>query len=240
MRKRRALIVKERNMPAEIMIVNPIGKKKGTKMARRARKMSPLQRLYFGKKRSRSSSSRRRRRSRPHVTYARRNPPTRSVSLASAPRRRRSARTLIRYARRRASSPGVTGFIGNDLLPAAIGAGGALAMDMIWPHLTFLPESLQTGPLLPVTRIGAALAIGFGIGMVGGTRMGRAATVGALTVTAYDMAKGYLAANAAPPASPAASDNGTSGYAPQLGWRNPARDAGPLRYRVSGYAPEYA
>lgn len=125
------------------------------------------------------------------------------------------------------------GFIKRDLFPAGLGAGGALAIDMIWPHLTFLPPQMQSGTLAPVTRVGLAVGVGVVAGMIGGKRIGAAVTLGAITVTGYDIIKGYMAANIPPPA-PAVTSDAMNGYAP-MGWISPARDAG--GNRLMGYAP---
>ena len=209
----------------------------------RRRPMTAKQLKYFGKRRHR------------RTIRARRNPVARRRRAAAAPvrRRRYSRRSAIAavIGRRRRSRSGLMGsassFLSNDIVPAAIGAGGALALDMVWPHLTFLPPQLQSGPLTPVVRIAGAVGLGVVAGMVAGSRIGRNVAMGALTVTAYDIIKGYMAASMpAPVPTPAQSSlppsAGVSGYAPRLagyapsdglGWINPARNAGAM----SGYAP---
>ena len=200
----------------------------------------------FGGKRAKSST-RRRRSSTPRKHRRRRYARNPVAAVAAAPRRRsrRSARTVGRYVRRRASRAGgmITGVVTRDIVPAAIGGAGALALDMLWPHLTFLPEQLQTGPLAPVTRIAGALAIGVVGGMIAGRRFGTMMTIGAMVPTFYDIGKGYLAAAVPTPPPQGTAPAPTAavhGYAP-LGWTSPARLAGygPLDgyAPVGGYAP---
>jgi len=235
-------------MPAQILLTtNPLAKKSKSRKgaARKKRTAKPMARRHlsrkqiaagFGGKRAQASTRRRRssRNSKPRRSSRRsyaRNP---IVSAAPKKRRRRSARTIGRYVRRRASRSGglIMGVVSRDIVPAAIGGAGALALDMLWPHLTFLPEPLQTGPMVPVVRLAGALAIGVVGGMIAGRRVGTMMTIGAMVPTFYDIGKGYIAAAAPPPPPPATP--AVNGYAP-LGWPSPARLAGyaPL----NGYAP---
>lgn len=240
-------------MPAHILITsNPLAKKSKSRKgaARKKRTAKPMARHLtrkqiaagFGGKRAQSSlrgrrsSSRRRKASsspRRHRSHAR-NP----VAVTAAPskrRRRRSAGTIARFVRRRSSraSGMIGGIVSRDFVPAAIGGAGALALDMLWPHLSFLPAQLQTGAMVPVTRIAGALAIGAVGSMIVNKRFGTMMAIGAMVPTFYDIGKGYLAASLPPPAVPAATVP-VNGYAP-LGWSSPARLAGyaPL----DGYAP---
>ena len=231
-------------MPAHILITtNPLAKKtKGRKSAaRKKRTAKPMAKRHlsrkqiaagFGGKRAKASTRRRSSRSRPR-SHRR---PARNPVVSAAPtkrRRRRSAATIGRYVRRRASRGGgmIMGVVSRDIVPAAIGGAGALALDMLWPHLSFLPAQLQTGPMVPVVRLAGALAIGVVGGMIAGRRVGTMMTIGAMVPTFYDIGKGYIAAAAPPPpATPA-----VHGYAP-LGWTSPARLAG-YAPTMDGYAP---
>jgi hypothetical protein len=201
---------------------------KGNPMAKRRHYTAKQIAAGFGGKRRRSSSSSKRRRTR-------RNP----IRRASAPRRRTrrtrrnpSVASYVSRTRRRLSEGGMTSFFGNTLLPAGVGAIGALALDMAWPYIP-LPAALQTGPFAPMVRIVGAVAIGWGVGLVTGKKFSKQAMAGALTVSIYDIAKGYLqnASAAAPPA-----DAGTSAYVDQnvfdLGYYSAAKRAG----RLNAYA----
>lgn len=112
---------------------------------------------------------------------------------SSGGRRRRSAKTYYRAFRRarRRNSGGAAGFFSHAILPAGLGAMGALAIDIGWSSLP-LPDALKTGPLAPVARMGGAVAIGFLAGAIGGRKIGEAVMMGGLIVTGYDLLKGYV------------------------------------------------
>lgn len=171
-------------MASELLLVNP-------RRRRRARKMSALQRQYFG-------GGRRKRRSSLRVSAVSRNPRRRSRRRVSRLRRNpRFARARAYVARRRSGGGSSFGFghILNDvLIPSAIGAGGALALDLAWGMLP-LPASLTTGTLAPITRVAGAVAVGVVVGMIFGKRWGAWATVGSVTVTLADLFKSSIAAN---------------------------------------------
>jgi hypothetical protein len=190
-------------------------------MAKRRHKYTAKQLAagFGGKRGMRRSSSRPGRknpiRARSSSRKRRRNP----VAAAShAPRRRRFAQDSV------------NSFFANRLLPAGVGALGALALDMALPHIP-LPASLQTGPMAPIVRIVGAVAIGYAVGMVAGRKFSQEATAGALTVSIYDIAKGYIADQAAASAPPASPSPGTSAYVDGLGYYSAARRAG----RLSAY-----
>lgn len=186
-------------MPSELMVINPIRKR------RKSRTMSAKQRKYFGKRKRR-------------VTHARRNP---VAATFAAPTRRRRSKTR-RYASkarnylRRARGSELGNFVSGVMVPGMIGAAGALAVDMAWARLP-IPAMLQTGPMAPLARIGLAVGVGMAVGAVAGKSYGRQATNGAVLVTLYDLAKGFIAPTV--PATPAA----TSAYVRGIGWTGPAQ-----------------
>jgi hypothetical protein len=174
-------------MPSELIVMNPRHKRRRRRRGahrRRVshvrknprRRMSALQRKYFGGGHRRRRHSRRRR-----VSYVRRNPTNGLVASAPVHRRRRS--------NGHASSP--IDMLTETILPAGVGAAGALALDMLWGYLP-LPASLMTGALAPVTRIAGAVGIGLLVGMVAGEDFGEEALSGAVTVTLYDLFKSNL------------------------------------------------
>lgn len=176
---------------AELLLINPRHRRRASvKRARRnprrrrRRAMTALQRQYFGGRRARRLTRNPRRRRRYHAM--RRNPRRvrrfrRNPSFARA-------RAYVRGAR----FPTTVGGIMDMIIPASIGAAGALALDMAWGSLP-LPATLTTGTLAPVTRIAGAIGIGVVVGMVAGRRNGALAGAGALTVTMYDLIKPYVA-----------------------------------------------
>lgn len=150
----------------------------------------------------------------PKRRKARRNP------FAAAPaRRRRSSAVAVRRAVRRARrnpSPRLGGGVMNDVMNAAIGAGGAVAVETIYNFLP-LPVAMKTGMGATVGKAATAVALG----MFGKRMIGRAAgqmAAGALTVIAYDVIKGLM---------PAPSVAG-------LGYMSPAINAGYLPQQGMG------
>lgn len=189
-------------MAAELMVINPIRRR------HKRRKSTPKRR----------ASSRRRR-----VTRVRRNPIALPFGFSSGGRkvrrRRRSRgriRAVARRSYRRISSTGMGGFVTGKLLPAAIGAGGALALDMAWGYLP-IPDTLKSGPLAPLARIAGAVGIGMAVRAIAGKRMGEEAMNGAITVTLYDLAKGYMTV---------AAPSATGMYVGGLGYSSAAQNAG--------------
>jgi hypothetical protein len=108
----------------------------------------------------------------------------------------------------------IAGIVPTKVIPAAVGAAGALALDMGWGYLP-IPASLATGPLAPVARIAGALALGYAAKFVAGDKYAEEVTVGAITVTVYDLAKTWMQANV--PSVP------LSAYVGGMGYYSPAR-----------------
>lgn len=158
----------------EMLLINPRRRKRrGGK-----RKMSALQRQYFGGGRR---HKRRRKRSAP--------------LLFSNPRRRSRRRHVMRL-RRNPSLRSATSNLMSGMVPAMVGAAGALGVD--WALANFganLPASFMQGPLYPVTRIAACIGLGMLAGALVNKRVGSQVAAGALTVVVYDTAKQYLVAN---------------------------------------------
>lgn len=195
-------------MAGELLLINP--------RRRRSRK-------------KRSSSYKRRR-----VSRARRNPTyrrRRSTAVAvAAPRtvsrrRRRSSRyrrysSAIRRSYSRAAGSSIGSFLSGKVLPGLVGAGGALAIDLAWPHLP-IPDSLKAGPLAPVVRIAGAIGVGMAASAIGGKKFGNEAMGGAIVVTLYDLLKGFIQKDF--PSLPMSAF--VSGY-DELGWISPAQQVG--------------
>jgi hypothetical protein len=182
----------------EIAIINPrtLGKKRRARKAgksgaknmakRRKRKMTAKQLKYFGKKRrTRTKAKAVTRRRRRHVSTAKRRPAMGYVQGSGRirrkklnPRRHRGSR---RYSNPRFSLGNITG----QLVPAAYGAGGALALDLALGYIP-LPDMLKTGYARHATRIVGALGIGW---LASKFLRGRGAAVGqgALTVAMYGL-----------------------------------------------------
>jgi hypothetical protein len=82
-------------------------------------------------------------------------------------------------------------FIKSTMMPSAIGAAGALGLDMALAYVP-LPDMLKTDTMKPIVRIAGAVAIGMLAGMVTNRRMGEQVGAGALTVVLYDTLKGFV------------------------------------------------
>ena len=168
----------------EIALVNPGRKvkyKRGKTMAKKRRskrRMTAKQRKYFGKRRVK--------RARRNVTISAARNPVRRLSR----RRKRSMRSYRRNPiRMRGFNPRT--FVNQSLMPAGIGAAGALGLDMLMGMLP-LPDALKTPTMRPLVRIAGAVGIGMIAGMVTNRKMGEQVGAGALTVVLYDVLKGFV------------------------------------------------
>lgn len=166
---------------ATLALVNP----------RRRRKMSALQKKYFGgarKKRVRASNPRKRR------THARRH----NVYLNPHRRSRRSI-TRAHHVRRRNPSTHSLSLksIGSQVMPTLqsglIGASGALGLDLLWGYVSpKLPTSIAGSA---IAQYGAKLLGAILVGVAGNMVMkgkGRDLAVGATTVVLHDALKAQL------------------------------------------------
>jgi hypothetical protein len=158
---------------AALFLANPKRKKRRT--------MTAKQRKFFGPRRAKRSK----RRAAPLAGFA-------SNPRRKGPRRRRS-RSLLGF-RRNPISFDTKSFIGDTLVPAGIGAVGAMAVDvMIASAASYLPASLTSGIGNTVARIGAAIGVGMIAQSIGGRRFGEQVMVGGVVVTLYDAAKPWVA-----------------------------------------------
>lgn len=154
---------------------------------RRRRSRARNAKGHFTKKSHKSTARRtRRRRSsgsrRPAMGYVIGSGKVRRRKLNPRARRRRHRRNPIT----RLSVNGVLG----QLVPAAYGAGGAIALNLALSYLP-LPDALKTGWPRHFTRLAGAMAVGFAARKFLGRR-GEAVGFGALTVVVYDIVKGLI------------------------------------------------
>lgn len=168
-------------MTAELMVINPVRRRRRTKVRRNPRrKMTALQRKYFGPGHGKVTR-RRRRRHASSVTVARRNPV-----------RRRYHHKRRRIHVRRNPMPSTRGLT-STLTGAAIGAGGAIGLSYLWKTLSpKLPASLQSGMTGTLAQGAAAVALGWGASKVLGRNVGTGIAVGALTVIFFNLATSYM------------------------------------------------
>jgi len=167
---------------AEILLVNP--------RRRKRRKMSAKQAKYFGGKR-------RKRRSTKAASPRRRK--RRAVAVRSNPRRRRARRSLTKLFRRRRSNPSVRASLGSAvpmIKAGAVGAAGAIGLDLLWGYgKRYLPASIAGSPL---AQYGVKLLGALAVGIVGNKVLrgrGRDMAVGATTVVLHDAFKAQLQAS---------------------------------------------
>jgi hypothetical protein len=165
---------------AELMLINPRKRRRKSKSKavrknpRKRRTMTALQRKYFGNRKHK------------------RNP---TVAKKSSKRRRRYAVTAKKSRRYRRNPSGgrfnMQTFSRNTLMPSAIGAAGALGLDILMGFLP-LPPAMKVGPMRTVIKIVGAV----GVGMLAGTFVKRSTAeqiaAGAITVALYDTLKGVV------------------------------------------------
>lgn len=175
---------------SELMLVNPRRK-------RRRRPMSALQRKYFGKKnprrrhrRAAATTTHRRRRRRVSVR-ARRNPRAVSVVARRNPRRRR--RAMAGGGALSVSAIRSGGILKSTVLPAAIGAGGAIALDAMYALLP-IPATLKAGTFAAPVKAAAVLGIGVLASrfMPRQRRLIQEAVAASLTIQSYNFVKAQV------------------------------------------------
>jgi hypothetical protein len=208
---------------SQLMLVNPRRRKRHT-----ARKMTAKQLKYFGPGRRR-----RRRRTALAVNPHRR----RSIRAVATPRRRSRRRHVTRLRRNPMRFSGgkfsMRRFLNDTLMPASVGAAGALGVNIALGYLTpSLPISLQSGLMNTGVKIAGAVAVGMAAGMVAGKRFGEQAMAGAITVTLYDLFKGYM--QTAMPALPLHE------YDVNMGWVSPGIQVGPQMSAYVGSDRSYS
>jgi hypothetical protein len=124
-----------------------------------------------------------------------------------------------------------------EITSAAIGAGGALALDIVLGKVqASLPASLQSGWGLTAAKIAGAVGLGWGAGKVLGPQKGRLVTYGALTVIAYGVVKKLIVDNAPSFAQSVGLNAYMSDYTayPSMGYVDPAPRLGAYMSRNNG------
>lgn len=157
----------------EIALINPRRRRR----RRRVRARSVYVRSPYRRRRRRRRTARR---SRLPVTFLKRH-----HLYATNPRRRRYRRNPIR------GGFSVQGFVNETLVPSAIGAAGALGLDVLM-NVVPLPETFKTGMMRPVTKLAGAIGLGMIAGMIASRRVAEQVTAGAVTVVLYDVMKGLM------------------------------------------------
>jgi hypothetical protein len=191
-----------------LFLVNP-GKRKRKRKSGKGR-MPPALRRYWAAKRAAKSGRRKRRKvsvksrmanpgRRKHRRARRRNPVySRRRRKVYASKRRRNpvrhrhhARRHRHHARRR--NPFGGSEIQSVVMPALVGAGGAIALAVAYGYLSpNLPSALTSGFMPTAVQAAAALGLGFLAGKFLGRSQGNAVAVGALTVIAVNAVTPYI------------------------------------------------
>jgi hypothetical protein len=153
-------------MAAEIALINPRRRRKHSKVRSRRRRHH-AKRKHVARRRRRSA-----------IVVARRINPRRH-------------RVHAKKYRRRARNPRFsTGGIMKQILPAAIGGAGAVALDVALGYgAQYLPASLTSGYGKVAVQIAGAFGLGYVASKALGREKGHAVTLGALTVALYSLIK---------------------------------------------------
>lgn len=176
----------------ELLLINP--RRRGRRrQSLRGRPRDAMGRLLPVRRRrsnpANPSPRRRQRRSNPIEELALFNPaPRKRKSAAAAPApRRRYKRRLIGRGKRAAR-----GFMGSTLMPAAMGAAGALGLDILMGFLP-IPAVLTTAPAKYLVKGAGAVGLGIAAGYIVAPATAHQLTVGALTVVIHEALKNTLA-----------------------------------------------
>lgn len=144
------------------------------------------------------------------VNPKRRRKARRNMKTAANPRRKRARRKAARGytvgnapVRRRKLNPkrgrrrarrnpkfSIAAIQRQAIMPAAIGGVGALALDVAFGALP-IPANFKTGAMGSVAKLVGAVVLGKLAGKALGARAGEAVTVGAVTIQAYNLIKGF-------------------------------------------------
>lgn len=159
-------------MVAEVMLINP---RKRAARAKPRRKMSALQRQYFGKRRRAAPAARSAGATR--VTVAQANPRRRRRRALKKP-------TTLRYRR---NPIGGSTSVTSAVVPGLIGAGGAFAVNYVYSNYlsSSMPASMTSGITGSLVQVGLSLGMGLLAGMAFGKRTGIQVATGAVAVSLY-------------------------------------------------------
>lgn len=226
-------------MSEALFLVNPKRRRARKRKSRKGRMPAGLRRYWASRRRGHKVAKRRRRRASRAVIVAPRRRKRRAIHRNPHRRIRRRAvhRNPHRRRRHHMRNPFSVRGLTHTLMPAAIGAGGAIALDVVYAYASpYLPASMQTGLVSSLVKLAGAIGLGVGARKFLGREKGNAVALGALTVTGYGVLK-PLIAQFAPTVKglsgyadyvnyPAAGGQGISGYmpgtVPGLGFYSPA------------------
>jgi len=126
-------------------------------------------------------------RKRKSTTAKKRRAPKRSTT----PARRRTKAKRRTYKRNPSPRFSLKNFTKATLMPSAVGAVGALSIDMLM-GLVPLPDMLKTDAMRPMVKGVAAVGLGLIANQVTSRKVAEQITAGALTVVLYDTMKTFV------------------------------------------------
>lgn len=127
-------------------------------------------------------------------TGTRKRTTSKKTTRKNPTRRRKSSRRRTRRTRRNPIGFDLNKFIKSSLVPSGIGAGGALALDVLIAKIpaTMMTPETKAGPMKPLIKGVGAVALGMLANQFTSKRNAEQITAGALTVAMYDAAKSFL------------------------------------------------
>lgn len=179
-------------MPA-LAIMNPRRRRRKARVTvkrrnpKRRRKMTAKQLKIFGPRKGKRAKGK--------VIIVESNPKGARMAKRKRRGRKRTRKFFgnpkrVRRYRRNPRVPGA-GLFKNTMVPALIGAGGALGVDVLLGNFP-LPPQFRYGPMLPITRIALALLVGAAVGAMSNSEAGEEAAAGGVIVTLYGVAKNWM------------------------------------------------
>jgi hypothetical protein len=191
-------------MSEALFLVNP--RRKRRKKSRKGRMPAGL-RKYWASRRGGTKKRRVKRRRHAASSAPRRRRRARAMGVVKRRRKRNPLFARKRHHRHRRSNPFSVKGLTNSIMPAAVGAAGAVALDVVYAYASpYLPANLQTGMIGSLVKLAGAFGLGMGARKFLGREKGNAIMLGALTVTGYGVIKPLIA-------SFAPTIKGLSGYA---------------------------
>lgn len=168
------------------------------------------------------------------TTTRKRKPAARRTARRKTTARRTPARSRRRtYRRNPIGKVNLKSFMRQTLMPSAVGAVGALGIDMILGFLP-LPANFKTGPMRPAVKAVGAVAVGMAAGKFASRKIGEQVAAGGLTVVLYDTMKTFLQGQF--PALPLGQYDAYPGYSdyPALSYVSPSPT---VQSRADQYIP---
>lgn len=138
-------------------------------------------------------SPRRRKRRRVKKNPSARKHRRRSNPIVRRGKRRRSSFSGLRTFRRNPIGS-IGGTVNDTIIPAAVGAAGAVGVDVAMNMLP-IPDTMKTGPVGTLTKGGIAIGLGFVTSKFVSRKHGAAVALGGLTVVLANALRSFLISN---------------------------------------------